>query len=244
MVARGDCVVNQATQGLPGFWRFAWLFLMQPVTLGRLLRGVGVDPRESLRTLLRRRRSPAENQWLLPSAQLLMFLLPTAAILSRRLSPVSWRDLALVLPLAALGAVLLALENVGLGVYSGIAVGAIAAPAASRGGSLRWAVVVAACIVVPLTARVLVDGRFIRIASPARLPLSPLEMILEALALALENVGLGVYSGIAVGAIAAPAASRGGSLRWAVVVAACIVVPLTARVLVDGRFIRIAINEN
>jgi hypothetical protein len=77
MAAWGDRIVNQSTEGLPGFWRFAWLFLMQPITLNRLSRGVGASPGESLWKLLRCRRSPADNWWLLRSAQL---LIPSVAV--------------------------------------------------------------------------------------------------------------------------------------------------------------------
>src|ERR1035437_10386852 len=59
---------------LPGFWRFVWLFWMQPVTLHRLLRSLEVDPKESGWKLLRRRRSPSENWWLVRSAQLLLLI--------------------------------------------------------------------------------------------------------------------------------------------------------------------------
>ena len=35
--------MSRSTEGVPGFWRFAWLCWMQPVTLYRLLRAVGVN---------------------------------------------------------------------------------------------------------------------------------------------------------------------------------------------------------
>src|ERR1035438_9079555 len=60
------------TARLPGFWRFIWLFWMQPVTLHRLLRSLGVHPRESGWKLFRRRRSPSDNWWLVRSAQMLV----------------------------------------------------------------------------------------------------------------------------------------------------------------------------
>ena len=68
--------MSQETAGLPGFWRFVWLFWMQPVTLHRLLRSVGVDPQQSGWTLLRRRRSPSDNWWLGRLAQMLLLITP------------------------------------------------------------------------------------------------------------------------------------------------------------------------
>ena len=61
---------------LPGFWRFVWLFWMQPVTLHRFLRSVGVDARESGWKLLRRQRSLSENWWRVRSVQMLLLVAP------------------------------------------------------------------------------------------------------------------------------------------------------------------------
>src|ERR1035438_9978735 len=66
--------MSEETARLPGFWRFIWLFWMQPVTLHRLLRSLEVHPRESGWKLLRRRRSPNENWWLVRSAQMLLLI--------------------------------------------------------------------------------------------------------------------------------------------------------------------------
>ncbi|MGH9720216.1 MAG: AAA family ATPase, partial [Bryobacteraceae bacterium] len=71
--------MSQPTGALPGFWRFVWLFFMQPITLHRLLRSLDVDPEQSLWKLLRQ-RSPNENWWLVRSSQTLFLLTPGTAI--------------------------------------------------------------------------------------------------------------------------------------------------------------------
>src|ERR1017187_4362235 len=87
------------TARLPGFWRFVWLFWMQPVTLHRLLRGLEVVPTESALTLLRRRRSPAENWWLVRSAQMLLLtaagMVLTVGLFAARGGHVFWFAVAL-----------------------------------------------------------------------------------------------------------------------------------------------------
>jgi hypothetical protein len=168
-------------EGLPGFWRFAWMFLMQPVTLGRLVRGLGVDPWESGWKLLRRRRSAVDDWWLLRSAQLLLLSLITSVPQILWWWPVSGR--ALQIPMVGLVAVLLALTDIGSGVYAGITVVGLVA----LWVSWRWigglVVLLAAAVVVGANTTVLVgDTRFNWVASLLRVPLSPLELILEALA--------------------------------------------------------------
>ena len=74
----------------PGFFRFLWLFWMQPVTLHRRLKGWGVeDPGEPGFRLWRRRNllSPGEKWWLRSLAQLLLFVTP---ILAFGISGVLW----------------------------------------------------------------------------------------------------------------------------------------------------------
>ena len=56
---------------LPGFLRFVWLFFMQPITLNRLLKSLGIDPDESGWKLLRKNRTAAEVWWLKRSTQTL-----------------------------------------------------------------------------------------------------------------------------------------------------------------------------
>jgi hypothetical protein len=68
--------MTPAPAQLPGFWRFLWLFFMQPITLHRLLRSVEVNPRQSPWKLLRRQRSPQENWWIARSAQALLVFTP------------------------------------------------------------------------------------------------------------------------------------------------------------------------
>src|ERR1017187_5864053 len=93
--------MSEETARLPGFWRFIWLFWMQPVTLHRLLRSLEVDPRESGWKLLRRRRSPSENWWLVRSAQM---LLPLALMLTAGLFSMHRGGAALaILLLSAIG---------------------------------------------------------------------------------------------------------------------------------------------
>ena len=58
----------------PRFWRFAWLFFMQPLTLHRFLKGWRVDGDESALSLWRRRHelNEAERWWIGASARLLL----------------------------------------------------------------------------------------------------------------------------------------------------------------------------
>src|SRR3982751_1959478 len=70
--------MSQKEIGLPGFWRFVWLFFMQPVMLHRLLRAIEIDPEQSGWRLFRKRRSPQENWWLARSIQT-MLLMPCVA---------------------------------------------------------------------------------------------------------------------------------------------------------------------
>src|SRR4051812_18914007 len=87
--------MSEETARLPGFWRFVWLFWMQPVTLHRLLRSLKVDPEEGLWKLLRRWRSPSDNWWLLRSAQMFLLVTPgvtltVAGVLAERGRPIPW----------------------------------------------------------------------------------------------------------------------------------------------------------
>ncbi len=91
--------MSPTTAGLPGFWRFVWLFWMQPITLHRLLRGVGLNPMESGWKLLRRTRSPQEAWWLLRSAQMILILSPgttgaVAALVAALGQHVNWLGVA------------------------------------------------------------------------------------------------------------------------------------------------------
>jgi len=109
-------------QGLPGFWRFVWLFWMQPITLHRLLRGIGVNPEESLWKILRRSRSPQEDWWLLRSAQAMLIFVPgtsvaVAAILSAFGQDVRWGLLAVIMAVFVAGGVVF---GTAIGVASGV----------------------------------------------------------------------------------------------------------------------------
>src|ERR1019366_8833259 len=64
LAARRDWFMSEEAARLPGFWRFVWLFWMQPVTLHHLLRRLKVDPAENGWKILRRRRSESDNWWL------------------------------------------------------------------------------------------------------------------------------------------------------------------------------------
>jgi hypothetical protein len=69
--------VKESSQ-IPGFWRFLWLFFMQPVTLHRLLREEGVDPKASGWRLWKAGPGP-QRTYLLRMAALL-FVVPPATI--------------------------------------------------------------------------------------------------------------------------------------------------------------------
>ena len=64
--------MSEEAARLPGFWRFVWLFWMQPATLHHLLRRLKVDPAENGWKILRRRRSEGDNWWLVRSTQMLL----------------------------------------------------------------------------------------------------------------------------------------------------------------------------
>jgi hypothetical protein len=68
--------MSQSTAPLPGFWRFIWLFWMQPVTLHRLLRSLGIDQLESGWELFRRQRTRNENWWHVRLVQMLVLVPP------------------------------------------------------------------------------------------------------------------------------------------------------------------------
>ena len=74
--------MSAADAPLPGFWRFVWMFFMQPITLRRLLGGVGVDPFSMVLGLSRGRRSSHEDWWLLRSAQAMLMFGPGTAVAS------------------------------------------------------------------------------------------------------------------------------------------------------------------
>lgn len=121
------------SDGLPGFWRFVWLFWMQPIALHRLLLIVGVDPRESGWKLLRRSRSSQENWWLLRSAQAVLVLTPGAAVavasvLAALGRHVSWLGAAFGV---ALGVTIGVAVSVTLGAITVVALGAF-------GGVIRF----------------------------------------------------------------------------------------------------------
>jgi len=65
---------------LPGFWRFAWLFFMQPVTLHRLLPKLDVDPDAPFWKL--QTRSPAARWWVIRGAQALLLLAAALGLVS------------------------------------------------------------------------------------------------------------------------------------------------------------------
>src|ERR1035441_10087142 len=107
--------MRERSPRLPGFWRFVWLFWMQPVTLHRLLRSLGVDPTESGWKILRRRRSPSENWWLVRLAQMLLTIeLLWAAVLFAGETHVDWLAtvLAVTLGVPLVGAIVGAIDNV------------------------------------------------------------------------------------------------------------------------------------
>ena len=131
------------TARLPGFWRFIWLFWMQPVTLHRLLRSLGVHPRESGWKLFRRRRSPSDNWWLVRSSQMCLItavaLVLTVGLFAAPVSLIRWLAV-LALILVGTGVVvdvafgMATLCGVGVGLSAlGAAVG-FAAPGASTVG--------------------------------------------------------------------------------------------------------------
>src|ERR1035441_10382419 len=124
--------MSEETARLPGFWRFVWLFWMQPITLHRLLRSLEVDPKESGWKLLRRRRSPSDNWWLVRSAQMfLLIAVPTVGLYAARGSHGDWLVASLVAALA--WAVAYVVYDVAFGVaVVGVAV---AVPVGLGGGS-------------------------------------------------------------------------------------------------------------
>src|SRR5436309_475391 len=116
--------MREETVRLPGFWRFVWLFWMQPVTLHRLLRSLEVNLSESGWELLRQRRSPAENWLLVRSAQmlLLLVLVLTAGLFAARDRHVEWFGLVLALVMAS-GLAFAVLTDVAVGLAVGLAFG-------------------------------------------------------------------------------------------------------------------------
>jgi hypothetical protein len=72
--------MSQTTAPLPGFWRFAWLFWMQPITLHRLLRSLDIDPRASGWKLFQRRRTLNESWWFVRLLQMLLLITPVAIL--------------------------------------------------------------------------------------------------------------------------------------------------------------------
>jgi hypothetical protein len=129
VVAWGARVVSEATR-LPGFWRFAWLFFMQPITLHGLLGRLNVDPEAPLWKLLRQRRSPAVKWWLVRCAQVLVLCTPAAALVAAGVLvafgfPVTGYGLAFgVAGGVACGAIFSVPFGVGYGVVSGVTSGA------------------------------------------------------------------------------------------------------------------------
>ena len=116
--------MRKETARLPGFWRFVWLFWMQPFKLHRLLRSVEVDPAEIGWKLLRRRRSSSENWWLVRSGQMLLLITPGVVLAvgldAARGRHVNWLGAALGV---ALGVAIGRFLGVASGLFLDVAVG-------------------------------------------------------------------------------------------------------------------------
>ena len=68
---------SNAVATFPKFWRFAWMFFMQPVSLNRILRAHNVEPGLSLPALWRQeRQNPACRQYLRYSVWMMLGLVP------------------------------------------------------------------------------------------------------------------------------------------------------------------------
>jgi len=180
--------MSDAPIRLPGFWRFVWLFFMQPVTLHRLLRSVGVDPGALLFwKLLRGRASPAARWWVDRSILgALLFILVAASALNFTLGPVvngrPWA--AGVVGGAALGVALGMAAYLGIGMtgmanrlaYGGVELGAplgaalLSVVAGAVTGGVAYGM--AAGIAIFATS----------LATFLRVPILVLEMILQSVA--------------------------------------------------------------
>ncbi len=144
-MARGRREVN----GFPGFWRFAWLFFMQPISLHRLLKGWRIEDSEEPGFQFWRRRhdlSEAERWWIGASARLLLLLTPALSFgLAGLFEVAGYRvDYWGVAAGAAWGVAVGVALAVGLGVASGVAfgvsVGVALAVALGVAGGVAWGV--------------------------------------------------------------------------------------------------------
>ena len=117
--------MSEETARLPDFWRFVWLFWMQPITLHRLLRSLEVNPRENGWKLLRRQRSPGENWWLLRCAQLLITsgVVLAVGLSAARGGPAAWNGLTATV---AIGVAVGVAVNLAVGMACSVALGVAA----------------------------------------------------------------------------------------------------------------------
>jgi hypothetical protein len=159
------------------------LFLMQPVTLNRRLRGAGVNPQESLWKLIRRERSPAENGWLLHLVQLSALPLLAAELwLSWELGVPHLPGRLLATGVVVIGVVGLASSSISLGVCFSIYVStSVLFPPGMLRSRVFGAVAVFGAILAMATAEAQ-GGGFLWPASLAHVPALLLEWFLEAAA--------------------------------------------------------------
>lgn len=134
--------MSDAPVRLPGFWRFTWLFFMQPVTLHRLLRNVEVDPRASAWELRRQWGLPAVRWWLIRSAQVLLLFEPAFALGFISVSA-AW-DLTInwywIGGGVAFGGAFGVARSVAAGVAFGVATGVGCSTGGIAGGGIAWGV--------------------------------------------------------------------------------------------------------
>ena len=117
--------------GFPGFWRFAWLFFMQPISLHRLLKGWRIeDPDEPGFQFWRRRLdlSEAERWWIGASGRLLLLLTPVlsfglAGLFELAGFPVNYRGVAMGVAMGVAFGVAWGVARVAWGVAMGVAFG-------------------------------------------------------------------------------------------------------------------------
>jgi hypothetical protein len=117
-VAAWRHAMSTVREQLPGAWWFTWLFWMQPITLHRLLNGLGLDLGK-VGWKLYRHRTPAENCYLIRLAQMSMislaFSFAVAFVLQQFGAPVSWRYGYLVVAVGLLAGVVWFALNVTFG---------------------------------------------------------------------------------------------------------------------------------
>ena len=165
--------MSPGSGGLPGSWRFVWLFFMQPITLHRLLKSLEVDPRVSLWKLLRRPRSTSENWWLKRLAQVILLGSPGFGIAIALITlaagfPVSWPLVPILAGLGVVSAVAFGgLGGLSYGTAFGAAVGAgsgtagaVAIGVAHRMGAGEAAYVVLVAVASALPSAVASDVSF------------------------------------------------------------------------------------